>query len=153
MWHGEKMSFWGGGASRQSSKYHISGLKTFLKLGIIRPIILPQQFINKSINIFDNSLKKPFFPSNWPEWSSHRVKSYLGISVFVEIYQTSTKIKIKCRPFQSNNLAQILAKPLQSSFDKIQKTPFLAPKMVTMTLTQGKKLTLNLDFRVHMLNF
>ena len=38
-------------------------------------------------------------------------------------------------------------------FGKIQKTPFLAPKIVTMILTQGKKLTLNLDFRVHMLNF
>ena len=49
--------------------------------------------------------------------------------------------------FKAKNNAQTTSEQLQTNFQKVQKTTFLAPKMVKMTLSEGQILTKNFDFR------
>ena len=49
--------------------------------------------------------------------------------------------------FKAKNNAQTTPEQLQTNFQKVQKTTFLAPKMVKMTLSEGQFLTKNFDFR------
>ena len=49
--------------------------------------------------------------------------------------------KPKSGPFQAENNAQTTSKQLQNKFQKVQKTWFLTPKMVKMTLSEGQNLT------------
>ena len=49
--------------------------------------------------------------------------------------------------FKAENNAQTTSEHLQNNFQKVQKTTFLAPKMVKMTLSKGQFLTKKFDFR------
>ena len=56
-------------------------------------------------------------------------------------------------PFKSKNNASTTSELLQNTFQKVQKTTFLAPKMVKMALSEGQFLTQNFDFRGHISTF
>ena len=49
--------------------------------------------------------------------------------------------------FKAKNNAQTPSEHLQNNFQKVQKTTFLDPKMVKMTLSKGQFLTKKFDFR------
>ena len=53
----------------------------------------------------------------------------------------------KSRAFKAKNNAWTTSEHLQNNFQKVQKTTFLAPKMVNMTLSEDQILTKNFDFR------
>merc|ERR1711954_222182 len=55
--------------------------------------------------------------------------------------------------FKAENNAQTTSEHLQNNFQKPQKTTFLTPKMVKMTLSEGQILTENFDFRGHISTF
>ena len=55
--------------------------------------------------------------------------------------------------FKAENNAQTTSEHLQTNFQKVQKTTFLAPKMVKMTLSEGQISILNLDLRGHISTF
>ena len=55
----------------------------------------------------------------------------------------------KSGPFKAKNNAQTTSEHLQNNFQKVQKTTFLGPKMVKMTLSEGQILTSNFDLRVY----
>ena len=50
-------------------------------------------------------------------------------------------VVIESVPFRAENNAQTTSEQLQTNFQKVQKTTFLAPKMVKMTLSEGQILT------------
>ena len=47
----------------------------------------------------------------------------------------------KSEAFKAKNNAQTTPKQLQTNFQNVQKTTFLGPKMVKMTLSEGQILT------------
>ena len=47
----------------------------------------------------------------------------------------------KNEAFETKNNAQTTSEQLQTNFQKVQKTTFLAPKMVKMTLSEGQFLS------------
>ena len=56
----------------------------------------------------------------------------------------------KSSSFKAKNNAPITSEQLQNNFQKVQKTTFLAPKMVKMILSEGQILAWSIDFRGHM---
>ena len=71
-------------------------LKIQLKVGILRPKIMPKQLLNISKTTFKNPRKRLFWPWKWSKWPSQRANFWLKILILEVIYRAfELKIQLK----------------------------------------------------------
>ena len=68
-------------------RYRPFELKIQLKVGILRPKIMPKQLLNSSKTTFKNPRKRLFWPWKWSKWPSQRANFWLKILILEVIYR------------------------------------------------------------------
>ena len=90
---------------------------------------MPKQLLNNSKTTFRKSRKRVFWPRNVSNDSIWEPKFALSFVIRGHIPTFWAKSKARSRPLKIKNNTQTTFEQIQSNFQKVQKTTFLAPIM------------------------
>ena len=101
--------------------YRAFELKIQLKVGILRPKMMPKPLLNNSKTTFKKSKKRPFWPPKWSKWPSERANFWPKILILEVIY----------RPFglkMITTVGLLIPKTMPKQLLNISKTTFKKAK-------------------------
>ena len=109
--------------------YRPFDLKIQLKLGILRPKIMPKQLLNNSKPTLKNPKKRVFWPWKWSKWPSQRAKIWPKILILEVIYRPfELKIHLKVDLLRPKTMPKQLLNNSKPTFKKSQKPIFWPQK-------------------------
>ena len=109
--------------------YRPSELKINLKVGLLRPKIMPKQLLNNSKPTFKKSKKRLFWAPKWSKWPSQRAKFWPKIMILEVRYRPfELKIHLKVRLLRQKIMPKQLLNISKTTFKKSKKRLFWPPK-------------------------
>ena len=106
-----------------------------------------------SINIKGNRLAFGFKARKKLIHNTNRMPVFSQIRFNNQTPSIFSRLGLPQDPKGEGNRLQPTSKQLQTNFQNVQETSFLAPKIVKMTLSEGQILTQNFEFRDHISTF
>ena len=110
-------------------RYRPFELKIHIKVGLLKPKIMPTQLLSISKTTFKKSKKRLFWPPKWSKWPSQRANFWHKILIFEVI---SRPFKLKIHPKVQLLRPKVMPKQLlnipKTTFKKFKKRLFRPPK-------------------------